>query len=228
MANCCRHLFCGLFLLGFLSGAHHAAAVGKPALRRYCQAPADTLPGQVRRYYENGRLLESYTRVNGVLEGPWVIYFPSGRVDREMTFLAGRPHGLYKSYDKQGRLEREIGYVNGVLDGPWVFYYQGAKSIQATFQNGKLEGRYAVFYPTGALKVQAQYHQGNLASKVSAYTKEGQLVNEEVPNAAGDRVMTRLTYDKAGRLKRSEAVDFVPSGTYLGPAIMGGSLGGKQ
>ena len=227
MTNCCRHICCGIFfLVGFLD-AHFATATATPGARPPSQAPGDTLPGEMRRYYKNGQLLERYRLVNGQFEGARVIYYASGRVDREMTYRGGWPNGLFKAYDKEGRLQREIGYVEGVLDGPWVFYNHGAKSIQATFRNGKLEGRYAVFYPTGALKVQAQYHQGRLASKVSAYTKAGQLVNEEVPNAAGDRIVTVLTYDKAGRVKRSEAVDYAPAGTYLGDAI-GGYLNGKR
>ena len=228
MTNYCRHLCYGLFFFSGVLGAPYAATAGRPALRQHCQAPADTLPGEVRRYYKNGQLLERYRVVNGRLEGARVIYYPSGRVDREMTYRAGQPDGWFKAYDKKGRLEREISYVEGVLDGPWVFYDHGAKAIQAAFRNGKLEGRYAAFYPTGALHVQAQYRHGRLASKVSAYTKEGQLVNEEVPNTAGDRVVTVLTYDKDGRLKRSEAVDYAPSGTYLGGAIMGGYLDGKR
>ncbi|GAB3727540.1 hypothetical protein GCM10027594_09530 [Hymenobacter agri] len=227
MTKCCWHIRYGLFFLWGLLEAHQAAASGKSASCRHFQALADTLPGEVRRFYKNGQLLERYRLVNGLFEGARVIYYPSGRVDSEMTFRAGRPDGLFRAYDKQGRLEREISYVDGVLDGPWVFYDHGAKSIQAAFRNGKLEGRYATFFSTGELQVQAQYHFGRLASKVSVYTKEGQLVNEEVPNAAGDRVVTVLTYDKAGRLKRAKTVDYAPLGTYLHPAYMGGDLGGK-
>jgi antitoxin component YwqK of YwqJK toxin-antitoxin module len=229
MTNYCRYLCSGLFFLGGLLGAHHAAAAGTPVLRGASRAAADTLPGEMRRYYKNGKLYEHYRVVNGLREGPRVVYSPAGRIICEMTFRAGRPDGVYKEYDNQGRLQREIGYVDGLLDGPWVFYDHGAKSIQAVFRNGKLEGRYAEFYPTGALQTQAQYHQGRLASKVSVYTREGQLVHEEVPNAAGDRVVTVLTYDKAGRLKRSQTVDYAPSATYtLTDAYMSGYSDGKR
>jgi antitoxin component YwqK of YwqJK toxin-antitoxin module len=223
-----RLLCCGMLLFGGLLGAHHAAAYGPPAARGRFQAAADTLPGEVRRYYKHGQLRERYQLVNGLLEGNWVIYYASGRVYCEMSFQTGRPHGVYKRYDKKGRLERETGYVEGLLDGPWVSYHRGVKSIQAAFRHGRLEGRCASFYPTGALNTQAQYRLGRLVSNVLAYNKEGHLISEEVPNDAGERVVTVRTYDKAGRLKRSEAVDYPHLGTYLFPALMGGQdLGGK-
>ena len=219
----CRNLRCGLLVLGGILGAHYAAASGKPAWCPPAQTAADTLPGEVRHYHNNGRVSERCRLVNGQFEGPRVLCHPSGRVKSEMSFQAGRAVGLGRTYDRQGRLEREMSYTDGLLDGPWIWYVHGAKFLQAALRHGEIDGSYALFYPNGAVRVQAQFRQDRLVSKVFVWTKKGRLVAEELPDATGKWPVTRITYDKAGRPKRSETLDITRSiyGPGQAPPILG-------
>ena len=88
----------------------------------------------------------------------------------------------------------------------------------------KSTGRMPLFYPKGAVRVQAQFQQGRLVSTVSVRTQKGRLVAEELPDATGKWSITRITYDKAGRPKRSETLDITRSiyGPGEAPPILGG------
>jgi len=82
----CRIFRCGLLCLGGILGEHCAAASGKPAWCPSAQAAADTLPGEVLSYHKKGRVSERCRQ----FEGARVLYYPSGRVQSEMSFRAGR------------------------------------------------------------------------------------------------------------------------------------------
>lgn len=220
----CQNLRCGLLFLGGILGAHCAAASGKPAGRPPAQAPADTFPEPVQRYHQNGRVAERCRLVNGQFEGARVLYYPSGRVQSAMRFRAGRAVGPARTYDRHGRLTREMSFVDGLLDGTWTGYEHGAKFLQAAYQHGEIDGPYTRFYPNGAVQVQAQFQQGRLVSTVRVWTKKGRLVAEELPDATGKWPITRITYDKAGRPKRSETLDITLNihGDGDTPRILGG------
>jgi len=118
-----------------------------------------------------------------------------------------------------------MSYTDGLLDGPWIWYVHGAKFLQAAYRYGKLDGPYLLFYPNGAVRVRAQFQQGRFVSKVSVWTNKGRLVAEDLPDATGKWLITRITYDKAGRPKRSDTLDVdmsFPNNSGEAPPILGG------
>lgn len=218
-----------LLTLRVAGGAHGLLAlnlIGSRMAATHALLPVvDTTRKEVKRYYKSGQLLEQYTLVDSFLEGKRTMYYQNGHLDREMTFHKGRPSGLYQAYDKKGNLERQIGYLDGLMDGPWIFYIKGVKAIESHFTQGKINGWYYAYHqPSGTLAIKALYGNGRLVSKVSEYSKNGVLVSELVPNQEGNRVVMKINYDKAGQRVSTSTIDEVPTGTYLGPAIMGGFL----
>ena len=59
---------------------------------------------------------------NGKRDGPWVIYYDNGRIEKRETYKDGKKDGPWVSYHFNGRLRWEGTYKDGNRDGPWVDY----------------------------------------------------------------------------------------------------------
>jgi hypothetical protein len=141
-------------------------------------------------------------------------------LSRHLQTPADTPLGGGRRCHRNSQLLKRYRLVNGRLEGARVIY-QPSRCMDRgmTHRAGRPDGlrprreiHQAAFYPTGALHSRAQYHQRPPDVKGVRLYQRG-TISKKVPNAAGARVVTVLTYDKDGRLKRSVAVNYAPSRT---------------
>ena len=63
-------------------------------------------------------------------EGPWVFYYPDGKVQAEATFVGGREEGSYRVYRENG-VPFYIGqYRNGARVGLWEVYDEEGNMVE--------------------------------------------------------------------------------------------------
>jgi hypothetical protein len=75
---------------------------------------------------------------NGIFEGPWVGYWPNGRVEFKGTFKNGQREGPWVRFSIIGQLWLKGAFKNGKPEGPWLWYNEdGAtdEDLSGTYRN---------------------------------------------------------------------------------------------
>lgn len=88
--------------------------------------------------------LENYN--NGKLEGVRTVYYLSGKVAEEATYVANVKEGIYKKYSENGIVLEESVYKNNEYNGPAIFKDpDGSVVSKGQFINGKKAGVWQFF-----------------------------------------------------------------------------------
>lgn len=72
--------------------------------------------GNYTYYMENGKK---------VLHGPYIVYYPNGKLKMATYFDKGKQSGKYIEYDEAGNTTREYMYANNYKNGPHKYYEDG-------------------------------------------------------------------------------------------------------
>lgn len=108
----------------------------------------------------------------GMEDGPYEKFYPSGALEVEGAFLNGKRSGLWTSYHPGGNKQSESYYVNGVLDGKSVvFYPNGQIWYIGYYTNGKNDGQWIYFDKEGTLVKEVVYQNGKVISEVEKNEK---------------------------------------------------------
>lgn len=83
------------------------------------------LEGEKLVYYENGKVAEKATYVNGEIDGISTWYTEKGTLLKEFTYKNGQLHGMAKYYDIDSKLLAEGNYRNDKKYGTWKYYENG-------------------------------------------------------------------------------------------------------
>jgi len=75
----------------------------------------DKPDGEYSIYYEDGKIKQTVTYKDGILNGPARTFFPSGQVEHEFSYLNGEVDGTYKTYSEEGTLLTEYTFSAGRL-----------------------------------------------------------------------------------------------------------------
>ncbi len=90
--------------------------------------------GEVKWYFENGKLFQTINYKKGVLECKLQIFYEDGKLKGESNYKNGKLSGNWKEYYENGKL-KEIGpYKDDQKDGDWKCYYVDGRL--------KAEGKY--------------------------------------------------------------------------------------
>jgi len=91
-------------------------------------------------YYISGKLSEEFTYVNGVLEGKWGQYFEGGHRRKVGNYKEGVLWGQVSVYNGEtGKLEQEMLYKKGVVHGLCTVYDEDGKmKKEVYFNNGNI------------------------------------------------------------------------------------------
>ena len=117
---------------------------------------------EVRRdYHDNGQLAFQGELVNGVPEGTWEEWYPSGAIFARTTFVAGAEHGVRKHWFEEGAVAGSGQMEMGQRHGEWVLYYpSGQPKARAFYEHGLESGIRTTWYESGANESEAQVHAG--------------------------------------------------------------------
>ncbi|MFY0603526.1 MAG: SEL1-like repeat protein [Flavobacteriaceae bacterium] len=102
--------------------------------------------GEWKNYFkENGRLREIATYdKEGILDGPYVVYFKSGELEYKGQYLSGKKSGTWTYYYKTGKIRKVEGFKANKGDfyandhGEFLGYYiNGQLQYKKRFKNGE-------------------------------------------------------------------------------------------
>lgn len=123
--------------------------------------------------------------VRDTLNGNCKVYYPSGKVMREMNMLMGSPDGELKTYFEDGKLARSVQFKKGKLDGPCLEY--------------KPNGLYSyAFFKDNCVKDSVIYYGFNDKPSMAIYTRDDTLV-KKVTYYQDGKPKEVVTFDRNSR-----------------------------
>ena len=134
------------------------------------------LEGKLLEYNTNGEQLSFVSYKADLKEGPAEVFYPKGKLCKEMNFSKNQKEGEVKSYFENGRLESVYRYVNDELDGLAQHWNeQGVLIFEATYSKGKQHGKFLKFYDDGKPRLEQNYVQGKLEGAKKNWDIKGNL-----------------------------------------------------
>ena len=169
-------ILCSLILIGCgSSGEPYEESYDNGQLKIETSTKDGERHGEFIRYYEDGKIKETGTYVNGTKEGPAVFYWPSGSRE-ERTYVNDTKEGPSVYYWPSGSREERT-YVNGTKEGPAVYYYAEGDREEYTYVNGKLEGP-SVYYWSDGDRQERTYVNGTKEGPAVFYYADGRTKNQ--------------------------------------------------
>ncbi|MBM3200892.1 MAG: toxin-antitoxin system YwqK family antitoxin [Chlamydiae bacterium] len=162
---------------------------GKIAFTRFYKG--GVLVGEQKDYYPSHLIFEKdreqlskITCYNseGKLHGEQKTFFVNGTVQTLINYKMGQLHGIKARWDDKGRLFEEASYENGKLEGRFFELDPEGREIVCFYEKNKKHGPYSVFYPEnprfGKVKaIQAEYVNGKIEGELSEYTESGSKIS---------------------------------------------------
>lgn len=134
-------------------------------IRREYDTTGKIIKGYV---YSNGWMrFEGITDDNGLRQGLWKEYYPTGELRSEGHYQNSKLVGKWKFLFQDGNLEISGQYDSkGKKDGEWIWYYPNRSSLRIEHYNaGSLEGEYVEYNEEGLEiakgEFEADEEQGN-------------------------------------------------------------------
>lgn len=114
---------------------------------------------------------------NGLLHGPYKVYFMNGKLSNLFHYENGIKNGVVKNYSHvTGNVSYEAFYVKDTLEGlEKSFYDTGELSAEYYYHKGKLNGPFSVYYKNKTTKSTGFYEDDQIAGKMYAYYSTGDL-----------------------------------------------------
>ena len=143
-------------------------------------------------YYPDGKIKSSGTFRNGLPEGIFREYNPTGQVIKSLVYSEGTVtgegiieddgvrNGHWKDYYADGKLKAEGEYKDGKPAGEWKFFYDDGKLEQTGkyTNNGKYQGTWRWYFENEQLKREEEYTNGELDGMHTEYDENGRKVEE--------------------------------------------------
>lgn len=115
------------------------------------------------KYYVKGVLVgKGITDAQGLRQGPWIEYYPTGEVRAEGEYLNGDRYKKWKFYFISGKLEQVGAYLEGGLyTGLWTWYYENDQVLREEYyRKGREDGEVMEYNDSGRIVVQGFYYEG--------------------------------------------------------------------
>ena len=143
------------------------------------QALAQAPDGVQKDFYDDGTLAREITRSGGELDGPWRLYYPSGQLEEEQFYVAGRIDGVERKFHENGQLAAEVHWTDGERDGDFRnFDRDGNLTMQGAYVRGRPSGTQEEFWPSGAPRSVRHFDEGREVGLSRRWTRDGVLTRE--------------------------------------------------
>lgn len=118
--------------------------------------------GLYQRFSETGQLLEEAAYSNDTLQGERKYYYPNGKVESIEHYQNGVFQGKYQKFYEDGSIQVEQEYTDGVLEGLSIAYYpNGVVKEKVTMRQNEENGPFTEYNENGTLKTEGQYIPGD-------------------------------------------------------------------
>lgn len=104
------------------------------------------------------------------------VYYPDGKIHKEVTFKNGAKNGVSKEYYNNGQVFQEVNYENNLREGLAKRYFEsGIVSQETPYKNDEMHGVQKRYRRSGQLMAEVPYHEGNVCVGLKEYTVDGKL-----------------------------------------------------
>lgn len=136
--------------------------------------------GRFTRYHDNGEPAESAHYEQDTLEGERRLFYPDGRLESVETYKKGLLHGSFRRYHPNGALFIEQAFRQGVMEGYSLRYYpNGRLEEKVAIRNNEENGPFLEYYENGNLKASGVYIYDDGAleqGELKEYDENGVLI----------------------------------------------------
>ena len=147
-------------------------------------------------------------------------YYNEGKLVKEVTFRNDVRNGICRNYYDDGRLKRTIWYENGLKEDTAKWYYREGKVYRATpYNNDRIHGIQTKYYKTGRVQATIPYKNGLRLQGLKEYLPDGRegekypIINNIIKESTDNesvvvKVFTKLSNESVNvRFYRGSLVD---------------------
>ena len=141
--------------------------------------------------------------------GIWKIFYPSGNIKCEVTYMNNRPNGYAKIYQENGAVMEEGEWKNNRWVGTFKSYHEnGGTFMDFNYNNGgKREGEQKYYYENGQLMMKGSMSDGKEAGTWEGYYENGDKREEKIfSEGTLDAEKTKLYESKTPLPVKTEVV----------------------
>ncbi len=84
----------------------------------------------IYNYHKNGRLKQSFKKINDNYDGPIKAYFENGSLSHEITFINGKREGYGYEYFENGNIKYKAFYINDLIEGEMQEFDEKGKLVK--------------------------------------------------------------------------------------------------
>jgi antitoxin component YwqK of YwqJK toxin-antitoxin module len=129
--------------------------------------------GENIQWYENGNIMNKYTRLNGKLEGEYIEWHENGNLWIKANHKDDKLCGDFELYYIDGKLNLKMFCIDGRIgkythmtikkDGEYKSWYDnGTLWVHSNYKNNVLDGKYIEWDMEGKLRKECRYKDGVL------------------------------------------------------------------
>ena len=126
-------------------------------------------------HYSNGQLIEKISYKEGLKDGKFTGYYPSGKVEYVKRYEEDKPMGKWKFVREDGTTKKIEVYETGKKNDEWITYEKNGDVYYQFWDMDSLISEYAdLHYPNGQLIEKISYKDGRKNGKFTGYYENGQ------------------------------------------------------
>ena len=126
-------------------------------------------------HYSNGQLIEKISYKEGLKDGKFTGYYPSGKVEYVKRYEEDKPMGEWKFVKEDGTTKKIERYEMGKKNEEWITYEENGDVYYQYWVQDSLISEYAdLHYPNGQLIEKISYKEGKKNGKFTGYYESGQ------------------------------------------------------
>ena len=126
-------------------------------------------------HYSNGQLIEKISYKEGLKDGKFTGYYPSGKVEYIKRYEEDKPMGVWKFVKEDGSTKKIERYEMGKKNEEWITYEENGDVYYQYWVQDSLISEYAdLHYPNGQLIEKISYKEGKKNGKFTGYYESGQ------------------------------------------------------
>jgi len=121
--------------------------------------------GLWKRYFPSGKVQSEITYTNNIPNGPYKTYYTSGLLEEQGSWNFNKNTGDFKRFHPNGKPSQEFTFSdNGLRNGEQRYYHEnGVLELQVNVINGKENGRMTRYFANGEIKEVKDFNEGVMA-----------------------------------------------------------------
>lgn len=167
-----------LFLISCVSHTHDNSSASLDGYQLESIAGSDFL--RASRYANDTTLLEEGQVLNGLRQGTWLTYYPSGRIQLLSSYRDDQLNGVVLRFDERGQITEKTYYKNDLYHGPRVTYRFGRPQQEMNYVENLLDGIKNVYQANGKLQQEIEYRMGKQDGIYRYYDDNGNVTLDYV------------------------------------------------